>query len=381
LIAIVSVAALVPYLTVQITGAGLLFKAATHGQIPFWLGALAAFAVVTLYVYTSGLRGIGWTNVVQGIMMVIVAWVLGLAVAHEFYGGIGAMFHAIQASAAQYLTIPGGGYGMGWASFSTAILVSELGGLMWPHIFMRFYTADSDRTIKKIIVLYPLYAYLLVPILIIGFAGIFVYRDNPLGRSDDVLLALVTQAADFSPWLIGIMLSGALAAAMSTGFNLAHTAATVAARDLIGTLRPGIRDASMVRLTKVLVLFISVAAYILSLFNPASLVVLLLSAYGIIVQLMPLTAAVLFWRRATRAGALAELIAGSVVTLLFTFGPDTPFGIHAGIWGLLVNAIALVGVSFATQPMDSRHVNEFAAAMSEETDPVIRQRQPDIGGT
>ena len=83
LIAVVSVAALVPYLTIQITGAGLLFQAATDGHIPFWLGALAAFLVVTLYVYASGLRGIGWTSLVQGITMVVVAWFLGLAVANQ----------------------------------------------------------------------------------------------------------------------------------------------------------------------------------------------------------------------------------------------------------------------------------------------------------
>lgn len=362
LIAVVSVAALVPYLTVQITGAGLLFQAATEGQIPFWLGALAAFVVVTVYVYTSGLRGIGWTNVVQGVMMVGVAWFLGLAVAHKLYGGVGPMFREIQASASEYLTIPGGGKGMNWPAFSTAILVSALGGMMWPHLFMKFYTADSERTIKKIVVLYPLYAYLLVPILIIGFAGIVVYRDAPLESADDVLLSLVINTADFSPWLIGVMLSGALAAAMSTGANLAHTAATVTARDLVGVLRPGMSDDQVVRLTKMLVVVISLAAYLLALLNPSSLVVLLLGAYGVIVQLMPLTLAVLFWPRATRTGAYAGLIMGSGVTLLFTFVFETPFDIHAGIWGLIVNSVVLVGVSLLTKPMERDHVQQFISA-------------------
>lgn len=364
IIAVISITAIVPYLTVQITGAGLLFQAATEGQIPFWLGALAAFLVVAAYVYTSGLRGIGWTNVVQGVLMVVIAWFLGMAIAHKLYGGVGDMFHQIQAVAPEYLTIPGGGKGMNWAAFSTAILVSTLGGMMWPHIFMKFYAADSDRTIKKIVVLYPLYAYLLVPIMIIGFAGIVAYKDAPLENADDVLLTLVVQTADFSPWLIGAMLSGALAAAMSTGANLAHTAATVTARDLVAVLRPGMRDDQVVSLTKMLVIVVSLAAYLLALLNPSSLVALLLGAYGVIVQLLPLTLAVLFWPRATRAGAYAGLVAGSAVTLLFTFGPSTPFDIHAGIWGLIVNAVLLVVVSRSTPAMDAAHVRQFTSGES-----------------
>jgi SSS family solute:Na+ symporter len=361
LIAVISILALVPYLTIQITGAGLLFEAATDGKIPFWLGALAAFVVVTLYVYTSGLRGIGWTNFVQGVMMVGIAWFLGISVAEHFYGGVGAMFHEIAARAPQYLTLPGGGKGMHWAPFSTAILVSVLGGVMWPHIFMKFYTAGSERTLKKIFVMYPIYAYLLVPILFIGFAGILVYQDSPLHDPDNVLLSLVVKTAHFSPWVIGIMLSGALAAAMSTGANLAHTAATVAARDFIAVLRPGLGNVQVLRLTKILVVVVAAVAYALALYNPKSLVATLLAAYGVIVQLLPLALAVLFWPRANRAGAYAGLISGGIVAVLFTVGPATPLGVHPGIWGLIVNIVALVGVSLATAPMGEAHVRQFAA--------------------
>lgn len=362
-VALVSVAAFIPYLVLQITGAGFLFEFATGGNVPFWLAALAAFVVVTIYVYASGLRGIGWTNLIQGIIMVVVAWFLGLLIANRFYGGVGSMFREIQQRAPEYLTIPGA-EGMGWAAFSTAILVSALGFTMWPHIFMKSYGADSEKTIKKIVIIYPLYGYLLVPILIIGFAGILVFRDNPLSNPDDVLLELTVNAANFSPWIIGIMLSGALAAAMSTGANLAHTASTVLVRDLfVAVFRRDMTESRVVLLTKLFVVVLSVIAYLLALVNPASLVDLLLGAYGGVVQFLPLIVAVFFWKRATKAGAWAGLVSGSLVTLLFTFGGvigvSTPFEIHAGVWGLIVNTVVLVGVSLATKPMPAEHVNRF----------------------
>lgn len=360
LIALVSLLALVPYLTIQISGAGLLFQAATDDNVPFWLGGLIAALVTTLYVYTSGLKGIAWTSLVQGITMIAVAWFLGFAVADQLYGGVGPMFQEIQLHKPEFLTIPGGGEGMGWVAYSSAIIVSAMGGLMWPHLFMKFYAANSERSIKKMVSLYPLYAYILVPLIIIGFAGILAFQDAPLTDGDQVLLQIVMRVANFSPWLLGVVLSGALAAAMSTSSNLAHTAAVVAARDLFGAFFPRMTDSQLVRLTQILVVVISSIAYLVTLFNPASLLSLLLGAYGVIVQLMPLMLAIIYWKNATKAGAYAGLISGSVVTLLFTFGPSSPLGANAGIWGLIVNGIALVGVSLITQPDRSMHSVKFS---------------------
>ncbi|UYF98880.1 sodium:solute symporter family protein [Halomonas sp. GD1P12] len=347
-IGVISVLAMIPYMTIQIAGAGLLFEAATSGTIPFWLGSLLACGVVTAYVYASGLQGIGWTNLLQGIMMVAVAWFLGLATADQLFGGIGEMFRELQREAPEYLTMPGA-TGMGWGAFSTAILVSALGCVMWPHIFMKFYSAKSERTLKRVFVLYPLYSYLLIPLLIIGFAGVLLI-DTPLDSADRVLLTIVVEIADFPAWLVGLALSGALAAAMSTAANLAHTSATILVRD-VGQHLPSLRgmsDQKSLKLTRYGVVLLSFLAYLLALANPGSLVSLLLGAYGIIVQLLPMLIGALFWRRASKAGALAGLAVGAFITLLLEFGIDAPFGWHAGFCGLLVNSIVFIAASMAT---------------------------------
>lgn len=360
IIALVSVVAFIPYITIQITGAGFLFTFATDGNVPFWLGALGAFGVVTTYVYTSGLRGVGWTNLIQGIMMVMVAWGLGIALTQRLYGGVAPMFQDIQARAPEYLTIPGGGDGWSWAAFSSAIVVSILGFIMWPHVFMKSYGADSDQTIRRTVVFYPLYALLVVPILLIGFAGILIFRDNPLSDPDRVLLELAVNVANFSPWLLGIILSGALAAAMSTGANLAHTASTVLVRDLFVTVfHQRMSEGRIVRLTKAFVVIISVLAYVLALWNPVTIVQLFLIAYGAVLQFLPLTIATFFWKRATTVGALAGLVAGLVVTTYFTFMASPWFDIEAGLWGLLVNTLVLIGGSIASTPMPKIHVERF----------------------
>jgi len=77
LVAVVGVVALFPYLVVQIIGSGYLFTAATGGKIPFWLCAFLVFLIVLVYTFVGGLRAIGWTNVIQGFILLIAAWTIG----------------------------------------------------------------------------------------------------------------------------------------------------------------------------------------------------------------------------------------------------------------------------------------------------------------
>lgn len=351
---IIGIIALVPYLTIQIAGAGLLFEAATDGLIPFWLGGLLAFLVVTVYVFTSGLSGIGWTNLVQGIMMIVIAWFLGLAIPKILYGGVGEMFLRLQEQAPEYLTMPGAN-GMNWGYFSTAILISAFGSAMWPHLFMKFYATDSGKALRKVSVFYPLYAYLLVPLLFIGFAGILVLKDTPLERADTILLEMVINVVDFSPWIVGLMLSGALAAAMSTGSNLAHTAAVIFVQDILKpTVMKNASEKTSVNAIRMSVVGLSAISYILALVNPSSLVTILLTAYGIIIQMFPMVMGALFMPKLRRQSVMMGAIFGTILFMLMDFGVaglSSPFGWHAGIWGLLLNVIiVIIWQKFLTKP-------------------------------
>ena len=103
-----------------------------------------------------------------------------------------------------------------------------------------------------------------------------------------------------------------------------------------------------------------VIAFFVAVRTEMSLVALLLAAYGAVVQLAPLAVATFFWKRATPAGALAGLVVGALVTLVLTRYPQClPYGIHAGVVGLLVNTFTLVAVSLITRPLPDEHVSNF----------------------
>ncbi len=357
---VMSVVALIPYLTIQITGAGLLFTFATEGKVPFWVGSLVAFGVVTIYVFVSGLKGIGWTNLLQGILMLVVAWAIGVAAVVQLFGSVDGMFTEIQQVSPEHLMMPGGGEGWSWAAFSSAIVLSVLGFVMWPHVFNKSYSAGSNRNIKQTVVLYPLYALLVVPILLAGFAAITTVPDADIDRPDAVMSHLIVNLLDLPPIVIGLMLAGAVAAAMSTGANLAHTAASIVVRDFISVLKVDrIKDSAAVNMTKWSVVIISALSFILAVLNLQTIVQLFLIAYGIVIQFLPITLATLFWRRANLSGAMTGMVAGLVVSVYFTFIQDSPLDIEPGLWGVAVNTVLLVVVSLMTKPMSREHTDRF----------------------
>ena len=80
--------------------------------------------------------------------------------------------------------------------------------------------------------------------------------------------------------------------------------------------------------------------------KPASLVALLLGAYGIIVQLFPMLVGALWWKQASTKAAVYGLVVGSVLTITFQLSDlNVPWGFDPGFFGLIINAIIFVVVS------------------------------------
>ncbi len=359
LFAVLSVAAFVPYVMLQMSGAGIVVNAVTSGHVPFWLGALLAYGVVVIYVLFGGVAAVGWTNVFQGAVMMIVAWGLGLYLPNALYGGVGPMFERIAAERPELLTVPGlaaDGSPWSWGAYSTAVLSSALGFAMWPHLFMKSFTARDERTFRRTIVLFPTFQLFLVPLLLVGFAGV-LYPSTP--PSADFILPHMILQTGMPALIVGLFCAGALAASMSTGDALLHGAASIAIEDGV---RPflTLSESTRRRLMQMLVLAVGALAYYLAIVQEQSLVWLLLTAYGVVDQFAPPVYAALFWKRATTPGVLAGLTAGIATNIFFLVRPELrPFDIHEGILGVIVNTAVLIVVSLATRPQDAAHTHDF----------------------
>jgi SSS family solute:Na+ symporter len=359
--AVVSIVAFVPYLALQIRGAGLVLNAVTRGAFPIWAGGALVYAVVLVYVLRSGVLGVGWTNTLQGIFMMALAWGLGLYLPYKLYGGVRAMFEQIRDARPEMLLVPGltaEGYPWSWGEYSSAVIVSIIGFSVWPHLFMKAFTSRDDRTIRRTVVLYPTFQIFLVPLLLIGFSGV-MFSSAP--ESVDQILPHILMNTEIPALVVGLFCAGALAASMSSGDAMAHAAASIAVRDgwveALGRKVDPHRQRALIRAAlAVLVL----ASYVLAITYEDNLVYLLLYAYGPITQFAPVVVATLCWPRATGAGVLAGLLAGSAVNLLLVVFPELrPFPVHAGLYGVAVNALVLVTVSLLSDTRSGERDRAF----------------------
>ena len=359
MLAVLTLAAFVPYVTIQMRGAGIVIEAVTDGRIPLAAGAAVAYAIVLVYVLSSGVSAVGWTNTFQGVVMLIIAWALGIYLPYHLYGGVGPMFEQIMEARPELLSLPGltgSGEPWSWGGYSTAILASAIGVTMWPHLFMKAYTARSDKIIRRTVILFPTFQLFLIPVFLIGFAGV-LFPEAP--DQADFILPFLVLRSELPALVVGLFCAGALSASMSTGDALLHGAASVVVEDGVQPFWK-LSDKAQRLLMRILVVLVGAVAYLFALVEGFSLVDLLLASYGIICQYMPAMLAALYWRRATTAGVISGLLAGSAVSVFFFLHPELkPLGMHEGILGLLAHIPVLLAVSMCSTPQDDEHVDGY----------------------
>ena len=90
LVSVVGVAALIPYLVLQLKGSGIIVSEASYGSIgpatAVWTGTVTLVG----YVVVSGVRGSAWTAALKDVMILIVVVIIGIYLPVHYYGGYGA---------------------------------------------------------------------------------------------------------------------------------------------------------------------------------------------------------------------------------------------------------------------------------------------------
>ena len=377
LIGLIALLAFVQYLATQMTGMAIIFNVMTEGRVPIWLGALAAYGIVVLYVATGGLRAAAWSDVFQGVLMIVIAWTVGLTIVYQLHGGIGEMFAGIARDRPDFLLLGAEGSSMSPVAYTTIILVSAIGLIMWPHLFSKSYATDA-KTAKKTVLAYPIFALFVVPLLLVGFAAVGVVNTGQMdGNPDNVLPYLITTVLELPGWLYGLVGAGALAAAMSSADAITHSAALEFHDGVVKNARPGMSERATLATMRSLVVFIGALAYLVTIFGGQGLIALLLGAYGSIVQFAPGVYSALYWRRATPVAIMTGLIVGVGINYFFQFsGVAAPFEINAGIMGLIANVAVVIVLTYLTSPQDKSTVDEYVGA-SDDREYLSRERTPE----
>jgi SSS family solute:Na+ symporter len=343
LVALIGVASILPYLQLQLMGLGIIVKTASGGQISSNWAMVACFVLTCVFVYTSGIRGTAWVAVLKDIMMIIAVGVVGVWVPYAYFGGIGKMFGALVERNPAHLVFPGSTSNMDSVWVMSTVLLTAMGFYMWPHTFASVFSAQSAATIKRNSIIMPLYQVPVLLVFLVGFTALLVIPG--LANGDEAFLALV--AKTFPAWFLGFVGAAGAVTAMVPSSLLILCAATLLSKNVYQlALKPSAPEATVIRLSRVLVVVLTGLALAFAIFVPKALVALLLLGYDGVTQFFPGVVLGLFWKRVSRTGVLVGLLTGLAVALVLLFtGNDPWMGVNAGFVALLANAVVAVAVS------------------------------------
>jgi len=354
LVALIGVFSIIPYLQLQLAGLGLIVEAASGGGIRSGWAIGISFVLTCAFVYTSGLKGAAWVAIIKDVLMILAVAVVGLGVPIIYFGSYDELFTRIMEKMPQHLVFPGSTPDMDVLWVMSTILLTGLGFYMWPHVFSSAYSARSDQVIKRNAIIMPLYQIPILLVFMVGFTALLVIPG--LENGDMAFLELVKQT--YPPWFLGFVGAAGAVTAMVPAAILVLYAATLLVKNVYQTaFRPQADEATVMRLSRVMVLVIMAVALALAILFPNELVNLLILGYDGVCQFFPGVVLGLFWKRATRAGVLSGLLVGSItVAVLILGGYDPVFGLNAGFVGLVINAGVTVGVCLVTRPTAGEHM-------------------------
>jgi len=316
LVAGISLFWLVPYVMLQQQGAGTAVTALTEGAVPYWAGAGGITLFMILYVAVSGMRGVAWTDTLQGVFMLGMVW-LAFAWVLVAVGGPSAATARLAEAAPEYLAFGGGLYSPAFI-ISTAVSIA-FGVTMFPQVNQRFFVAGSKTVFKRTFALWPVLVVLLfVPAFMLGAwaQGLGIAAE----QGENVLPLLLNE---YTPaWFAALVVAGAMAAMMSSSDSMLLSGSSYLTRDVYRQVATGLTERREALVGQAGVVVIALVSFGLSLFRPATLVEIGDTAFGGFAQLALPVAVALYWRGTTRSGIYAGVVGSQAFYVLSSL----PFG-------------------------------------------------------
>ncbi|MFB6157581.1 MAG: sodium:solute symporter [Haloferacaceae archaeon] len=370
LVAGVSIVWLFPYVMLQQVGAGRALVGLTNGTVPYWGGATLITLFMIAYVVVAGLRGVAWTDTIQGLFMLTVTWV-AVGWVLLVVGGPGAATARLASAKPEFLALGGGLYSPQFV-IGTALTIA-FGVTMFPQINQRFFVAGSARVLKRSFALWPILVVLLfVPAFMLGSwaAGLGV----EVQQGGNVVPALLNE---YTPaWFAALVIAGAMAAMMSSSDSMLLSGSSYLTRDLYRPLvAPDASDEREGWVARLGVAAFALASLAASLVAGGGggldfLVTLGDTAFGGYAQLALPVIAALYWRGTTRWGMFAGVGGGQAAYLLHVFVPKVTVGgvtllgdayltWDFALWCMLLSLALTVGVSTVTAAAPTEDAAKF----------------------
>jgi SSS family solute:Na+ symporter len=331
--------------------------------------SIAIMAVsVALYVSVGGFRAVVWTDILQYMLLAgLAVYVAALVLDLSSKEGV-SLIEASSMLGTDWWDIFILGGLMGALVFIVALLP---GWVAEQDPWQKVWAARDERSAKRGLLLGAALLALVYICCLITAIGLSVLYPPPTGEVEAEMLYLKVISDNVSGWLLGLLTIGFAAASMSCTDTFATSGASCISRDLIQRhLWPTATMKEMLIVNRILVIImIGIAALIALNMNSIMDAVIIATVIGTTSYFFPIIGG-LYWKRATKWGAMAALIVGGGVQILLVsyeqfwlkepLSSISPLLIEHGVLvGLTLSAVFFIGISLVTRPTEDIRLAPF----------------------
>jgi solute:Na+ symporter, SSS family len=337
--------------------------------------AIAIMAVsVALYVGVGGFRAVVWTDMVQYILLAgLAAYVAHMALGLSANEGV-SLIAASSMLGADWWDIFSMGGILGALVFIVALVP---GWVAEQDPWQKVWAARDDRSAKRGLLLGATLLVLIYSFCLLAAIGLSVIYPRPGNEMEAEMLYLRIISDNVPGWLLGLLTIGFAAASMSCTDTFATSGASCLSRDLVQRhLWPTATVKEMLILNRILIVIMVFISALIAL-NVDSIMdaVIIATVIGTTSYFFPIIGG-LYWKRATKWGAMAALVAGGGTQILLVsyeqfwlkapLDSISPYMVEHGVLvGLSLSALFFVGVSLATRQAEDIRLAPFFPDIAE----------------
>ncbi|MDD3198542.1 MAG: sodium/proline symporter PutP [Eubacteriales bacterium] len=334
---------------------------------------LISAAVIVIYTALGGFLAESTTDFIQGILMSI-SLVVILVGGTMYAGGLSAVIDNAR-SMPGFLDF----FGVHNAETGAAVSYSALqvvSALAWglgyfgmPHVLLRFMAIKDANMLKKSRVIAVVWVLIsLAAAVAIGIVGSAIFPGELTGADSERVFILMSTKL-LTPVLAGVILSGILAATMSTSDSqLLMTSSSISQNLFKGVLKKDASEKQVMWVSRLTVILVAAAAALMAI-NPSGTIFKIVSHAwaGFGATFGPLMLCALFWKRTTFKGALAGMVSGGVTALLWPkllYPLGGVYAVYELLPAFIISLILIIVVSLLDKKPSAAIEAEFEQARS-----------------
>jgi sodium/proline symporter len=316
-------------------------------------GMLIGAFIIVIYTVMGGFFAVAWTDLLQGAIMVFTLVLLPIVGFIEL-GGVAKLSSALKNIDPALLNVGGGKVGFPLIASILGGLGIGLGYMGQPHLVTRFMAIKDPRKLRQgtlIAICWALLAFW--GAVFVGIIGLGLFGN--IFADQEQIMPYMTKAL-VPAGLAGILISGAIAAMMSTADSQLLVSTSAISRDIYHQMmKKDASDRRLVMISRVATLIIGIIAFMLALSAQALVYWLVLYAWaGLGASFGPALLTTLWWKKVTKWGVLSGMIVGTITVLIWYNVPVLKNSLYELIPGFFLSLFSIITVSIMTQKRDVR---------------------------